>query len=145
MVRDSEDDENKIISSQNLQRNNGITISKVANTNSSNNNFIIGSNKSNEEIYNMSFNGIKEALSNFFGNDYNSFSNTNHLIQHMIGIFSEMHSSIEMSKFFNIHYWLWNVRSLNNMKFNYLTSLLDCRTAGKRCINLIYWFLQKPG
>jgi len=53
-----------------------------------------------------------------------SIANNNHPLSLMINKFSYLHTSLSKLKLLNLHIWLWNVRSLNNHKFNYLHSLL---------------------
>ena len=58
---------------------------------------------------------------------YEPLSKLNISISTMIEKFYDLHNEILNSKLVSLHYWLWNVRSLNDSKYNYITSLLSGR------------------
>lgn len=53
-----------------------------------------------------------------------SIAHENHPLSLMVNQFNSLHSAISNLKLLNLHFWLWNVRSLNDHKFNYIHSLL---------------------
>jgi len=82
--------------------------------------------------FSQAINGSLEATntddtSNKTLDDFSSLGSENLPLAKMIEKFSSLHKGVRELNLISIHFWLWNIRSLNDNKFNYINYLLSGR------------------